>query len=102
MKGFLQKAPTDRLGSQDGLREIKQHSFYQSIDWTLLEQRLIQPPYKPVINSEHDISNIDELFTKEEVCLTPESPGTLACIQQNEFEGFEYVNPLILSEELSV
>ena len=102
LKCFLQKSPAERLGSLDGLREIQQHIFYKSIDWNLLEQRLIQPPYKPQVTSERDLSNIDELFTKEEVCLTPETPRTLARIQQNEFEGFEYINPLILSEELSV
>ena len=102
LKGFLQKMPADRLGSADGLREIKQHLFFKTIDWQLLEQRLIQPPYKPQIQSERDLTNIDELFTKEEVRLTPDSPQTLARLQQNEFEGFEYINPLILSEEFPV
>ena len=37
LKGFLQKAPTERLGSQDGLREIQQHIFYKTIDWNSLE-----------------------------------------------------------------
>lgn len=102
LKGFLQKNPQDRLGSMEGLNEIKQHIFYKTIDWQLLEQRLIQPPYKPQVSSDRDLTNIDELFTKEDVVLTPDSPDTLARLQQNEFEGFEYVNPLILSEELPV
>jgi atypical protein kinase C iota type len=102
LKGFLQKSPTDRLGSHDGQREIEQHLFFKQIDWKLLEQKLIQPPYKPLVQSERDLTNIDELFTKEPVVLTPDSPQTLARIQQNEFEGFEYVNPLILSEEFHV
>jgi len=101
-KGFLQKMPQERLGSADGLQEIKQHVFYRAIDWQALEQRLIQPPYKPQVNSDRDLANIDELFTKEDVVLTPDSPATLARLQQNEFEGFEYINPLILSEEFPV
>ncbi|CAF0958561.1 unnamed protein product [Brachionus calyciflorus] len=102
LKGFLNKNPMERLGSYEGLREIEQHQFYKGVDWKLLEQKMIQPPYKPQVMSERDLTNIDELFTKEPVVLTPDSPGTLARIQQNEFEGFEYVNPLILSEDLSV
>lgn len=102
LKGFLQKNPAERIGTQDGLNEIKQHTYFKSIDWQLLEQRLIQPPYKPQVTSERDLNNIDELFTKEEVTLTPVTPATLARLQQNEFEGFEYVNPLILSEEFPV
>jgi atypical protein kinase C iota type len=92
----------DRLGSNDGLREIEQHQFFKQVDWKALEAKLIPPPYKPQIQDERDLSNIDQLFTKEPVILTPDSPQTLARIQQNEFEGFEYINPLILSEDLSV
>jgi len=102
LKGFLQKQPLERLGSYDGLNEVKQHQFFKPIDWNLLEQRQIPPPYKPPVQSERDLTNIDELFTKEPVMLTPDSPNTLARIQQNEFEGFEYVNPLILSDDIPV
>ena len=102
LKAFLQKLPDDRLGSQNGLRDIQQHQYFKQIDWILLEQKLIQPPYKPQVESERDLTNIDELFTKEAVVLTPDSPTTISRIQQNEFEGFEYINPLILSDELQV
>ena len=102
LKHFLQKTPSERLGCIEGINEIKQHMFFKPINWSLLEQRLIQPPYRPYVESDRDLNNIDELFTKEPVILTPDSPNTLARIQQNEFEGFEYVNPLILSEDLPV
>jgi atypical protein kinase C iota type len=102
LKGFLQKTPADRLGAFDGLREIQQHSFYSLLDWYRLEQRLIPPPHKPLVMSDRDTSNVDDFFTRQNVCLTPETPRTLSRIQQTEFEGFDYVNPLILSEELSV
>jgi atypical protein kinase C iota type len=84
------------------LREIQQHSFYSLLDWYKLEQRLIPPPHKPIVMSDRDTSNVDDFFTRQNVCLTPETPRTLSRIQQTEFEGFDYVNPLILSEELSV
>ena len=102
LKGYLQKNPTERLGANADLAEIQQHAFYKPIDWKLLEQRALQPPYKPLVLNERDLSNIDELFTNEPVILTPDTPQTLARLQQNEFEGFEYVNPLILSEALPV
>ena len=102
LKGFLQKTPSERLASQQGLKEIKEHMFFKPIDWNLLSQRLIQPPYRPQVQNERDLTNIDELFTREPVILTPETPRKLARIQQNEFEGFEYINPLILSDEAPV
>ena len=61
-----------------------------------------EPDLEGQVQSERDLTNIDELFTKEAVLLTPDSPTTIARIQQNEFEGFEYINPLILSDELQV
>lgn len=90
------------MGSIGGLREIEQHIFFRTVDWRAMEQRLVPPPYKPQVTSERDLTNIDTLFTKEPVVLTPISPRTLSHIQQNEFEGFEYINPLILSEEQPV
>ena len=86
--GFLRKTPCERLASQNGLNEIKQHLFFKSIEWNLLQQRLILPPYKPLLKSERDLTNIDELFTGELVVLTPETPGALARIHQNEFDGY--------------
>jgi atypical protein kinase C iota type len=102
LKAFLQKQPEDRLGSNDGLREIQQHLFFKQIDWCGMEQKLIQPPFKPPVQSERDLTNIDKLFTNEPVLFTPDSPNTLARIQQNEFEGFEYINPLIMTDEIPV
>jgi serine/threonine protein kinase len=102
LKSFLNKQPSERLGSTEGLAEIRQHQFFRPIDWTQLEQRLIQPPYRPPVSHERDLANIDELFTREPTAFTPETPNTLARIQQNEFDGFEYINPLILSDEAPV
>ncbi len=101
LKSFLQKLPIERLG-YNGLPEIQEHMFFKNIDFNKVEQKLEKPPYKPQVSSERDLANIDELFTKEPVVLTPDTPNTLARLNQNEFEGFEYVNPLILSDDLAV
>jgi hypothetical protein len=49
-----------------------------------------------------DLSHFDPQFTNEDVVLTPEDEQVLARIQQSEFEGFEYVNPLIMTVEGNV
>ncbi|XP_032397717.1 protein kinase C epsilon type isoform X1 [Etheostoma spectabile] len=49
LKAFMTKSPTKRLGcvAAQGLEEaIKFHVFFREIDWTLLEQRKIRPPFK--------------------------------------------------------
>lgn len=53
---FMTKSPNKRLGCVvvQGLEEaIKLHPFFREIDWTLLEQRKIRPPFKPRIVSSH-------------------------------------------------
>lgn len=51
---FMTKSPSKRLGCvvTQGLEEaIKFHPFFREIDWTLLEQRKIRPPFRPRIVS---------------------------------------------------
>ena len=41
-----------RLGSGPrGVMEIKEHPFFQNIGWELLEQKHVEPPFKPTIKS---------------------------------------------------
>lgn len=51
---FMTKNPNKRLGcvaAQNGEDAIKQHPFFKEIDWVLLEQKKIKPPFKPRIVS---------------------------------------------------
>ncbi|KAK2092444.1 hypothetical protein P7K49_028972 [Saguinus oedipus] len=51
----MTKNPHKRLGcvaAQNGEDAIKQHPFFKEIDWVLLEQKKIKPPFKPRIRSE--------------------------------------------------
>ncbi|KAI8795417.1 protein kinase C iota type-like isoform X1 [Biomphalaria glabrata] len=101
LKGFLNKAPAERLGChpQTGFSDIQSHPFFRAIDWELLEQKQIIPPYKPHIKHERDLEHFDPAFTNEPVRLTPDDPRSISEIDQSEFDGFEYVNPLLMSME---
>ncbi|XP_065163498.1 atypical protein kinase C isoform X2 [Atheta coriaria] len=101
LKGFLNKNPADRLGchSADSFAEIQGHQFFKSIDWELLEQKQVPPPYKPRLDSDRDLANFPPEFTDEPVHLTPDDARIIEKIDQSEFEGFEYVNPLLMSLE---
>ncbi|CAH1957537.1 unnamed protein product [Acanthoscelides obtectus] len=101
LKGFLNKNPADRLGchSPESFIEITGHQFFKSIDWDMLEQKQVPPPYKPRLDSDRDLANFPPEFTDEPVHLTPDDPRVIEKIDQSEFEGFEYVNPLLMSLE---
>ena len=55
-----------------------------------------------MLAEDKDLSHFDPQFTNEPVVLTPEDDEVIARIQQSEFEGFEYVNPLIMTLEGNV
>uniref|UniRef100_A0A665V1G6 Protein kinase C n=1 Tax=Echeneis naucrates TaxID=173247 RepID=A0A665V1G6_ECHNA len=93
LKAFMTKSPNKRLGCvvAQGLEEaIKLHPFFREIDWTLLEQRKIRPPFKPRIKTKRDVNNFDQDFTCEEPVLTPVEDTIIKQINQDEFKGFSY------------
>ena len=55
---LLDVNPKTRLGSgHNGVKAIKSHIFFKGIDWELLEQKHVEPPYKP----EH-LKSLDDLM----------------------------------------
>lgn len=101
LRGFLNKNPAERLGCMpgSGFADIRSHQFFRTIDWDRLEAKQVSPPYKPRIQSDRDLEHFDPQFTNEPVQLTPDDPKAIDKIDQSEFEGFEYVNPLLMSLE---
>jgi atypical protein kinase C iota type len=107
LKAFMNKEPSERLGCKEDLDEaledMKNNTFFKNaIDWDLLEGRQIAPPYNPNVESDRDLQHFDQQFTQEPPQLTPDEPSVLGTIDQTQFEGFEYVNPLMMSKEDTV
>ncbi|XP_031622767.1 atypical protein kinase C isoform X2 [Contarinia nasturtii] len=101
LKAFLEKRPGERLGCsrQNPFMDIVSHPFFKSIDWESLEQKQITPPFRPRLDSDRDLANFPPEFTDEPVQLTVDEDHVIERIDQSEFEGFEYVNPLLMSLE---
>uniref|UniRef100_UPI00358FD57A protein kinase C iota type-like n=1 Tax=Myxine glutinosa TaxID=7769 RepID=UPI00358FD57A len=101
LKGFLNKDPRERLGChpQTGFADIQSHAFFRSIEWDLLDQKQVIPPFKPHISGDYGLDNFDLQFTTEPLSFTPPSNDVMQKMDQSEFEGFEYINPLLMSTE---
>ncbi|XP_036225113.2 protein kinase C, brain isozyme isoform X1 [Bactrocera oleae] len=93
-KGFLTKQPSKRLGcGPTGEADVRIHPFFRRIDWEKIENREVQPPFKPKIKHRKDVSNFDKQFTSEKTDLTPTDKVFMMNLDQTEFVGFSYVNP---------
>lgn len=112
VKGLLNRNPKHRLGATHDAEELKQHAFFQDVDWEVLANKLITPPFKPKLKNETDVSYFDPEFTnalnvngslneraaalaKGYATSTPLSPS----VQAN-FQGFTYVDESALDDHM--
>nr|CAG4715903.1 unnamed protein product [Naegleria fowleri] len=100
---LLVKKPEERLGA-NGIHEIKGHPFFEDVDWDLMLQKQIPPPFKPPlsdnpnenlqkilgnhINENGTLTSDNLLNAKEQGMIMPKTPFKAS--QSPSFTGFSY------------
>ena len=93
IKSLLERDPHKRLGMKTSpYGDIRGHPFFSKIDWHRLENRQIEPPFKPKVKSVADVSNFDPDFTTEQPRLSQIDGKLLKTIDEEIFRGFSFVN----------
>lgn len=64
IESLLRKDPNKRLGSLRGAQEIKDHPWFESVNWEKMEQQKYDPFFKPKINTDMGLHNFDPEFTE--------------------------------------
>ena len=78
------------MGVKQGLKEIKNHPFFKKIDFDMILNKKVIPPFKPEIVSDTDTRNFDDEFTIETVeqSYIPESNLDLIKKNNERFKDF--------------
>ncbi|GAB1298664.1 Protein kinase C delta type [Apodemus speciosus] len=90
MEKLFERDPDKRLGVTGNIRT---HPFFKTINWSLLEMRKVEPPFKPRVKSASDYSNFDPEFLNEKPNLSFSDKNLIDSMDQSAFRGFSFVNP---------
>ncbi|KAL4640586.1 ribosomal protein S6 kinase beta-2-like [Arapaima gigas] len=96
LKKLLKKNQTQRLGSSKAdCADIQKHPFFRYINWDDLLNKRVEPPYKPCLQSDEDVSQFDTHFTRQPPVDSPDD-ASLSQSAEHAFAGFTYVAPSVL------
>ncbi|CAJ1371810.1 unnamed protein product [Effrenium voratum] len=57
VKALLRPHPGERLPMKNGVKSVKEHDFFESLDWNAMRADAVAPPYIPEVADERDVSN---------------------------------------------
>ncbi|ETE72915.1 Ribosomal protein S6 kinase beta-2, partial [Ophiophagus hannah] len=96
LRKFLKRNPNQRIGGGPGdAGDVQKHPFFRHINWDDLLARRVDPPFRPSLQSEDDVSQFDTRFTRQTPVDSPDD-GSLSESANQAFLGFTYVAPSVL------
>lgn len=98
VRRLMKRQEPQRLGSgPEDAAAVQAHPFFKHVDWDDVLARRLEPPIKPLLISEDDVSQFDRRFTGQIPVDSPDET-TLSESANLIFQGFTYVAPSILED----
>uniref|UniRef100_A0A8I5TBM7 Ribosomal protein S6 kinase n=1 Tax=Pongo abelii TaxID=9601 RepID=A0A8I5TBM7_PONAB len=95
LKKLLKRNAASHLDGPGDAGEMQAHPFFRHINWEKLLAQKVEPPFKPVLQSEEDVSQFDSKFTRQTPVDSPDDAALSESANQV-FLGFTYVAPSVL------
>ena len=95
IKELLVINPENRLGyGKDGATKIKNHKFFNGVDWDKALRKEYKPPFVPELLDELDLKYFDKTFTEEKLDLNKiqKSKTSESFKSDNNYKNFSYVD----------
>ncbi|CAF1428760.1 unnamed protein product [Adineta steineri] len=98
IRNLLRRQVSHRLGSglEDALA-IKNHPFFRHLNWDDVYAKRYEPPHRPILKGDDDVSQFDTKFTKQTPVDSPDD-NILSESANQVFLGFTYVAPSIIAD----
>ncbi|XP_026495247.1 ribosomal protein S6 kinase beta-2 [Nymphalis io] len=96
IRRLMKRSETQRLGAT-GAAAVRGHAFFKHVQWDDVFARRLEPPIKPRLTSEDDVSQFDTRFTLQTPIDSPDE-STLSESANLMFQGFTYVAPSVMDE----
>ncbi|CAH0555907.1 unnamed protein product [Brassicogethes aeneus] len=101
IRKLLKRQVTARLGAQpDDAIAVKNHHFFKHINWDDVISKKYDPPFKPILSSDDDVSQFDTKFTRQTPVDSPDD-SKLSESANLLFKGFTYIAPSVLEDMYS-
>ncbi|CAF1351326.1 unnamed protein product [Adineta ricciae] len=98
LRQLLRRQVSHRLGNgPEDAEAIKAHSFFRHLNWDDVYAKRYDPPHKPVLKGDDDVSQFDTKFTKQTPVDSPDD-NMLSESANQVFLGFTYVAPSIIED----